>query len=335
MQLSSSPGDTSGNGLPLPTVSVVIPAMNEERNLPHVFAALPDGIDEVVLVDGGSIDRTIAVARELRPDVVVVQQTRTGKGNALACGFAACTSDIIVMIDADGSTDPAEIPLFVAKLVAGDDFVKGSRFDHGGHSHDITPLRKLGNDGLNVVVNVLFKTRFTDLCYGYNAFWAKVIPTLDLPDTALPRPADGTKLWGDGFEIETMINIRAAVDGMKVGEVGSIEHARIHGVTNLNTFRDGFRVLRTIFSEYGRMRTQRRSTRRGEVAVRRTPTAAAAAPVHSHRDQVNRNTPAAGAHPTDPRSTGAHVNRGAFHEVGGRRTDDIKKRLQARTTAED
>ncbi|XVV09286.1 glycosyltransferase family 2 protein [Actinoplanes sp. CA-131856] len=232
----------------------MIPTLNEERNLPHVFAKLPADITEVVLVDGGSVDRTVEVARELRPDVVVVHQTRTGKGNALACGFAACTGDIIVMIDADGSTDPAEIPLFVAKLVAGADFVKGSRFNHGGFSHDITKLRKLGNDGLNLVVNVLFGTKFTDLCYGYNAFWRSVVPVLDLPDIRLPKQSDGSKLWGDGFEIETMINIRAAVDGMKVGEVGSIEHRRIHGETNLNTFRDGFRVLRTIFSEYGRMR---------------------------------------------------------------------------------
>jgi glycosyltransferase involved in cell wall biosynthesis len=331
MQSSSPSGNTPGNGLSSPTVSVVIPTLNEERNLPHVFAALPEGIDEVVLVDGGSMDRTVAVARELRPDVVVVQQTRTGKGNALACGFAACTGDIIVMIDADGSTDPAEIPLFIAKLVAGDDFVKGSRFDKGGHSHDITPLRKLGNDGLNMVVNVLFGTRFTDLCYGYNAFWRRVVPSLQLPDTTLPRPNDGSKLWGDGFEIETMINIRAAVDGLKVGEVGSIEHRRIHGETNLNTFRDGARVLRTIFSEYGRMRRQRRS---GTVVVgQRTAADADAATVRL--EQVNRNTPAANAHPADPRSTGAHVNRGAFHEVGTRRTDDIKKRLQARTALED
>src|SRR5690348_16799710 len=259
--------NTLGNGVQSPTVSVVIPALNEERNLPHVFAALPAGITEVILVDGGSVDRTVAVARELRPDVVVVQQTRTGKGNALACGFAASTGDIIVMIDADGSTDPREIPLFVQQLVDGADFVKGSRFAGGGHSHDITKLRKAGNDGLNLVVNVLFGTRFTDLCYGYNAFWRSVVPTLDLPDTRLPQPTDGSKLWGDGFEIETMINIRAAVDGMKVGEVASIEHARIHGETNLNTFRDGFRVLRTIFSEYARMRRQRRTGRRGTDVV--------------------------------------------------------------------
>ncbi|HEU4349889.1 MAG TPA: glycosyltransferase family 2 protein [Actinoplanes sp.] len=306
---------------------MVIPALNEERNLPHVFAALPEGIDEVVLVDGGSVDNTVAVARRLRPDVVVVQQTRSGKGNALACGFAACTSDIIVMIDADGSTDPAEIPLFVAKLVAGDDFVKGSRFSHGGYSHDITRLRKLGNDGLNLVVNVLFGTRFTDLCYGYNAFWRRVVPSLQLPETTLPRPAGNGKLWGDGFEIETMINIRATVDGMKVGEVGSVEHARIHGETNLNTFRDGFRVLRTIFSEYGRMRSRRRTARSTAPVMARTAVA-------TRLDQ-NRNTPAAAAHPAGPRPAAAHVNRGALFEVGIRRTDDIGKRLQARAAVED
>jgi len=304
MQLSTPPGMTPGNRNMSPTVSVVIPALNEERNLPHVFAALPDSIDEIVLVDGGSIDRTVAVALELRPDVVVVQQTRTGKGNALACGFAACTGDIIVMIDADGSTDPAEIPAFVAKLVAGDDFVKGSRFDKskGGHSHDITRLRKLGNDGLNMVVNVLFGTRFTDLCYGYNAFWRHVVPSLDLPDTRLPRPADGSKLWGDGFEIETMINIRAAVDGMKVGEVGSVEHERIHGETNLNTFRDGFRVLRTIFSEYGRMRRTRRTRR----TAAPTPAPVNARPSTARMERVNRNIPAA------PRPAVAEPDRGAL-----------------------
>ncbi|MDY7083845.1 MAG: glycosyltransferase family 2 protein [Actinomycetota bacterium] len=283
MEFSTPATNTRGDGGTSPTVSVVIPTLNEERNLPHVFAKLPANIDEVVLVDGGSKDRTVEVARELRPDVVVVHQTRTGKGNALACGFAACTGDIIVMIDADGSTDPAEIPLFVQKLVDGADFVKGSRFNHGGHSHDITKLRKLGNDGLNLVVNVLFGTKFTDLCYGYNAFWRTVVPVLDLPDTRLPKKTDGTKHWGDGFEIETMINIRAAVDGMKVGEVGSIEHRRIHGETNLNTFRDGFRVLRTIFSEYGRMRSQKRKGERrpGGVIVHQQPGSRAHGPAHT------------------------------------------------------
>jgi len=336
MKFSTPAGNTDSNDSSSPMVSVVIPALNEERNLPHVFAKLPASVTEVIVVDGGSVDRTVEVARELRPDVVLVQQTRTGKGNALACGFAACTGDIIVMIDADGSTDPAEIPLFVAELLAGADFVKGSRFDKGGFSHDITPLRKLGNDGLNLVVNVLFGTRFTDLCYGYNAFWRRVVPALQLPATTLPRPIDGAKLWGDGFEIETMINIRAAADGMKVGEVGSIEHARIHGESNLNTFRDGFRVLRTIFSEYGRMRRTRKAGRAGGVLVHQGPAdrPAATGRVATGLDRaVNRAVPV-NAHPADVRPHHTHLNRAHRRDdVGTRRTDDIKT-LQARTAFE-
>ncbi|MEU7903397.1 glycosyltransferase family 2 protein [Actinoplanes sp. NPDC049118] len=242
-----------------PLVSVVIPTLNEARNLPHVFGALPETLHEVVLVDGGSIDDTVEVARRLRPDVVVVRQTRTGKGNALASGFDACTGDAIVMIDADGSTDPAEITKFVAALTSGAEFAKGSRFALGGHSKDITPLRRVGNEGLNLVVNTLFKTRFTDLCYGYNAFWRRVVPVMDLPSTELPARPDGKKLWGDGFEIETLINIRVASSGMRVKEVSSIEHLRIHGTSNLNTFRDGMRVLRTILSEFHRRTVQRRA----------------------------------------------------------------------------
>jgi glycosyltransferase involved in cell wall biosynthesis len=329
MELSTPADNTWSNGRTLPTVSVVIPALNEERNLPHVFAALPADVAEVILVDGGSVDRTVEVARELRPDVVVVHQTRKGKGNALACGFAACKGDIIVMIDADGSTDPAEIPLFVQQLVDGADFVKGSRFSHGGHSHDITALRKIGNDGLNLVVNVLFGTRFTDLCYGYNAFWRSVVPVLDLPDTRLPQPFDGNKLWGDGFEIETMINIRAAVDGMKVGEVGSVEHRRIHGETNLNTFRDGFRVLRTIFSEYGRARRMRRDgiRRPGGVILHQAPGP------KNYGQMINRpltGRPVA----AQPLTPSAPMNRPTREDVGARRTDDIQK-LRTRTSIED
>jgi glycosyltransferase involved in cell wall biosynthesis len=242
-----------------PSVSVVIPTLNEERNLPHVFARLPRDLAQVVLVDGGSVDRTVEVARELLPSITVVRQTRSGKGNALACGFAACTGEIIVMIDADGSTDPAEIPEFVAALLAGADFAKGSRFRAGGGSDDITWLRRLGNGGLNTVVNTLFGTRFTDLCYGYNAFWRRLLPVLGLPGLDLAAPTNGGKLWGDGFEIETLINIRVGAGGYRIAEVPSHEAPRLHGESNLRTFRDGQRVLRTILQEYRRRRSASRT----------------------------------------------------------------------------
>ncbi len=240
----------------VPTITVIIPALNEAKNLPHVFGLLPE-VDEVILVDGGSVDNTVAVARELRPDIRVVTQTRRGKGNALACGFAAATGDIIVMIDADGSMDPTEISRYVAALTAGAHFVKGSRFAPEGGSADITLFRRVGNHALNALVNLLFRARFSDLCYGYMAFWRDCLDVFPL-DTDTPAPADGSKLWGDGFEIETLLNLYAIRAGLAVQEVWSFEHRRIHGTTNLNTIRDGFRVLRTIAREWPRKRPNAR-----------------------------------------------------------------------------
>ncbi len=249
-----------------PTVSVVIPAKNEANNLRLILPQLPLEY-EIVLVDGSSTDDTIAVARELRPDVIVVRQTRKGKGNALACGFLAASRDIIVMFDADCSADPAEIPAFVQTLVDGADFAKGSRFVAGGGSEDITGLRSLGNGSLNLLANLGFGTSFTDLCYGYNAFWRSLVPVLALPDVTLAAPESGM-VWGDGFEIETVINCRFAAAGVRIVEVPSIERQRAFGESNLRTFRDGFRVLRTIVAEYRRVHSG--TAPAVEVAPRRT-----------------------------------------------------------------
>jgi glycosyltransferase involved in cell wall biosynthesis len=219
-----------------PRVSVVIPARNEAPNLPIVLARLPTDLFEVILVDGHSNDDTVAVARSCRPDIRVVHQGGIGKGNALACGFAAARGDVIVTLDADGSTEPEEIPRFVEALRHGADFAKGSRFAPGGGSADITALRRGGNRALLCLVNVLFRTRYTDLCYGFNAFWTRCLPRLEVNS--------------DGFEVETLLNIRAARSGMKVAEVPSFERGRLHGLSNLRAWSDGLRVLRTVLSEY-------------------------------------------------------------------------------------
>ena len=183
-------------------------------------------------MDGLSTDDTIAVARRLRPDVRIVMQERRGKGNALAAGFAACTGDIVVTLDADGSTDASEIPRFVAALCNGADFVKGSRFAQGGASSDITPARRWGNRALNVLVNRLYGTSYTDLCYGYNAFWIRCLPYM--------------RVDCNGFEVETLVNVRIAKGGLVIHEVPSCELERIHGSSNLHAVRDGTRVLKTI-----------------------------------------------------------------------------------------
>jgi glycosyltransferase involved in cell wall biosynthesis len=215
---------------------VVIPAKNEASNLPHVFASLPQWVDQIVLVDGHSVDGTAEVASRLRPDITIISQQGRGKGDALLAGFAACTGDIIVTIDADGSTDGGEIVHFIAALTTGADFAKGSRFVSGGGSDDITVIRRWGNAALSALVNWVFGTRYTDLCYGYNAFWARHLPALALDCS--------------GFEIETLMNVRAARSGLRVREVPSHEHSRVYGVSNLRAMADGWRILKVIIREW-------------------------------------------------------------------------------------
>ena len=217
---------------PQPTVSLVVPTMNEERNIGWLLERLPAALHEVILVDGRSTDATVEVARRMRPDIRVVMERRPGKGAALRAGFAAAEGDYIVMIDADGSMDPSEIRRFVEALDAGCDFVKGSRFAPGGGSTDISFIRQLGNEALMTAVNVLYHTEFSDLCYGYIGFRRDKLGVL--------------RLQSDGFEIETEMITRAVTAGLSIGEVASFEAERLHGESNLNAWRDGRRALKTL-----------------------------------------------------------------------------------------
>jgi glycosyltransferase involved in cell wall biosynthesis len=255
-----------------PSVSVIIPALNESLNLPHVLPTLPRWVDEVVLVDGRSTDDTTSVAERLLPGIKIVTQQGRGKGDALMTGFAACSGNIIVTMDADGSTHGGEIIRFVSALLAGADFAKGSRFANGGGSSDITAARRYGNRILSGLVNRLFGTRYTDLCYGYNAFWAEHLDTLRL-DCA-------------GFEVEAMMNVRAAAAGLRIQEVPSFEYPRLHGVSNLKIVSDGWRIARVIAREWSRVRSARES--RSRTAARPTVIAETLSPPSPALDLASR-----------------------------------------------
>ncbi len=217
------------------TVSLVIPARDEARNIPWVFEQIPRCVDEVVLVDGASADATVTVAEHCLPTVRSVKQSAPGKGNALRTGFAAATGEYIVMMDADGSMWPGEIPHYLHFLDNGYDFVKGSRCIAGGGSLDLTRIRSLGNRVLLAVVNRLYDATLTDLCYGYCAFRRDFLDALDLRSS--------------GFEIEAEMIAHALRSGLRIAEVPSLELPRRSGRSHLHAVSDGRRVLRTLVAE--------------------------------------------------------------------------------------
>ena len=218
-------------------ISVVIPAHNEAKNLQYVLPHIPNWIHEVILVNDHSTDETVEVAYELLPTIRIVNtKSGRGKGAALQTGFAAVTGDIIVMMDADGSSDPREIPRFIEALLAGAFHAKGSRFIGDGGSADITRLRRFGSLVLISITNRLFRIRFTDMFCGFNAFWKDC---LDYFEIDCP-----------GFEIEAQLHLRIRKTNLEIVEVPSYEHARIHGASHFRTFRDGWRVLRMILMEW-------------------------------------------------------------------------------------
>ena len=218
-----------------PEVTIVIPTLNEEANLPFVLPRIPKTVREILIVDGHSTDNTVLVAPKLHPKVRVLKQTGRGKGDALRCGFAHASGDIIVTLDADGSMRPEELPRFLAPLCDGFDFVKGTRFKGDGGSSDMGKTRMFGNLFFVATVNFLHGTNYSDMAYGYAAFRKRCI--------------DSIKLESDGFAIETEINIKLKKSGARIIEIPSFEDARKHGTSNLHSLSDGFRILFTIFKE--------------------------------------------------------------------------------------
>lgn len=216
-----------------PTVSVIICTLNEAPNLPYVLPRIPQGVEEILLVDGHSSDGTADVARELRPEVRVVFEEGKGKGLALRRGIEASTGDIVVTLDADGETDPADLPLFVDALRRGCDFAKGSRFAPVSQNPQARPFR----DWLVVTIfNRLYKTGFTDLCSGYNAFWRSILQRVNL--------------WSDGgWNYEPLLVARAAKAGLRVEEVPHRSLGRLSGRSKLGAWGQTLAAVRTVVGE--------------------------------------------------------------------------------------
>jgi len=216
-----------------PSVTALICTLNEAENLPHVLPRIPEWVSEVILVDGHSTDGTVEVAKKLRPDIKVLFQPGNGKGDALKHGIENATGDIIVTLDADGSTAPEEMHRFIEPLLGGCDYAKGSRFLN---NRPKMPLhRQFGNWVLATAANILFGTKYTDICSGYNAFWR--------------RSLEGIKLYSDGFEMEQELNVKIKKAGLKVIEVPHQDKGRLGGKSKTQDINQGFKDLFTIIKE--------------------------------------------------------------------------------------
>jgi glycosyltransferase involved in cell wall biosynthesis len=222
-------------------VTVIIPTLNEENNLVDLFSELSRmGYHNILVVDANSRDRTVEIAKEFGANIII--QNGKGKGAALRQAFESdgLNGDRIVIMDADGSMSPKEIPRLIEALDSGADVIKGSRFLPFGYSEDLNTIRRMGNLLFLLLVNLLWSTKYTDLCYGFGVFRRDAIKKLC------------QHLKSVNFEIEAEICIKAKKLGLKVKEVPSMELRRNHGKSNLSVIRDGFLILKTIVKELGK-----------------------------------------------------------------------------------
>lgn len=224
---------------PMPlNVGIAIPAKDEEKNLEYVLSELKNvGFKNVLVIDGLSSDGTVKVAA--RNGAKIVLQDGRGKGAAVrqVLNGDYLDVDVLVLMDADGSMSPLEVPRFVKAISNGADIAKGSRFIADGGSNDLTLLRRIGNKFFTTCVNMIWSAKFTDLCYGFVALSRRAVQKL------------APVLKANDFEIETELFIKAQKLGLKIVEVPSFEHRRRSGRSNLHTFRDGLKILRTILLE--------------------------------------------------------------------------------------
>ena len=234
------------------SVSLIIPAMNESATLTSIIDSVPTYVDEIIVIDGRSKDNTFEIASNHPRVNKVLRQRSRGKGAALSLGFAMASCDLVAIIDADGSMDPAELKDFL-NMFPQAEIVKGSRSKKmGGTSADLTIFRDLGNRVLTKLCNFWFKENWTDLAYGYAVVDRKALGKLGLSSYDEMGSVFGHKSYGQGFEIEALIFCRSSKWGFRVLEVASAEHRRISGSSNLRAIRDGFRVLSAIIIEKNR-----------------------------------------------------------------------------------
>ena len=217
------------------SVSVIIPSLNEAGCIKDVLNSIPrDLVDEILVVDGNSMDGTPDIVRSLGHRVVM--QEGKGFGSALMTGMREATGDIVAIMDGDGSYEIKDLPSLVAMVQNGCDFAFGSRYAKGSGSKDDTFIRFIGNKIFTFLLRALHGVRLSDALFLYVV--AKKQAVLDL------------NLVERGFEYCVELPIKAHKRGYKYAEIPSFEKAREAGHSKVHVVKDGFRILRAMVKLY-------------------------------------------------------------------------------------
>ena len=215
------------------TITVIIPCLNEEQGIEQVLRAMPEFVDEVIVVDNNSTDRTHEVASSL--GAKVIRETVRGYGRSYKRGFAEATCDLIITLDGDHSYPVDAISYLIeAFLHLGVDFLNASRFpvrDKRGMSW----RNKIGNLGLSFALSVLFFRWVRDSQSGMWVFRRSILEHM--------------KLESDGMGFSEEIKIEALRNSkIHFGEISIMYTSRL-GETKLNIWRDGVQNLLLLFKK--------------------------------------------------------------------------------------
>jgi len=217
-------------------VAVILPCYNEEAAIGQTVAAFRAALPgaAIYVYDNNSRDHTVEVAREA--GAIVRSERMQGKGNVVRRMFADVDADIYVMADGDATYDAAAAPAMIEKVLAdGLDMVVGTRVHEAADAYRRGHV--LGNRAMTGLLAKLFGRSFTDIFSGYRVFSRRFVKSFPVLSA--------------GFEIETEISVHALELKMPVGEVETRYLARPEGsASKLSTYRDGFRIARTILTLY-------------------------------------------------------------------------------------
>ena len=216
------------------TISVVIPALNEEGTITEVIDGCKPYADELIVVDGHSRDRTREISEEHGAKVIL--DNRKGKGEAIRHVIGFVAGDIIVFIDADGSHDPNDIPKLVEPImkeeadhVSGSRLIGGSSELHGGFDEC---FRLMGSSFITACINWRYKVQLSESQNGFRAIKADVIKQLDLRE--------------DITTIEQEMIMKTLKKGFRMAEVPSHEHKRKQGYSKISLRKVWFRYVYTL-----------------------------------------------------------------------------------------